>query len=57
METLTGLTTCDSTVSGAAGLYQVNAVIPADAPEGEQVPVVINVGGVESPAVTIAVQQ
>ena len=42
---------------GSAGLYQVNAVIPQDAPLGEQVPIVLNVGGLDSPAVTIAVQQ
>lgn len=41
---------------GSAGLYQINAVIPQKVPGGEQVPVVINVAGVQSPAVTIAVQ-
>ena len=42
---------------GSAGLYQVNAVIPQDAPLGDQVPIVLNVGGLDSPAVTMAVQQ
>lgn len=42
---------------GSAGLYQVNAVIPQDAPLGDQVPIILNVGGLDSPAVTMAVQQ
>jgi uncharacterized protein (TIGR03437 family) len=46
------------TFSGLApnfvGLYQVNALVPAAAPDGPQVPVVISMGGVDSNAVTIA---
>ena len=42
---------------GSAGLYQVNAVIPGDAPLGDQVPIQLSVGGLDSPAVTMAIQQ
>jgi uncharacterized protein (TIGR03437 family) len=38
-----------------AGLYQVNAIVPAVAP-GSAVPVTITIGGVQSNSVTIAVQ-
>ena len=41
---------------GSAGLYQVNAVIPQDTPFGDQVPIQLNVGGLDSPAVTMSVQ-
>ncbi|MGA2588562.1 MAG: hypothetical protein ABSH32_01480 [Bryobacteraceae bacterium] len=40
---------------GYVGLYQVNAQVPAGAPGGAAVPVVISIGGVMSNAVTIAV--
>jgi uncharacterized protein (TIGR03437 family) len=40
-----------------AGLFQVNAVVPADAPSGPSVPVVVTVGSANSQAgVTIAVK-
>jgi len=39
-----------------AGLYQVNALVPANAPAGSAVPVFITVGGVVSNTVTIAIQ-
>jgi len=41
---------------GFAGLYQVNAIVPAGAPSGPSVTVVITIGGVASNTVTIAVQ-
>jgi len=41
---------------GFVGEYQVNAQVPAAAPAGNAVPVVISIGGVTSNAVTIAVQ-
>jgi uncharacterized protein (TIGR03437 family) len=39
-----------------AGLYQVNALVPANATVGSNVPVFITVGGVVSNTVTIAIQ-
>ena len=41
---------------GYIGLYQINAHVPANAPAGDVVPVVISIGGANSNAVTIAVQ-
>jgi uncharacterized protein (TIGR03437 family) len=41
---------------GYAGLYQVNAVVPAGIATGDAVPVVVSVVGQTSPAVTIAVR-
>jgi len=41
---------------GFVGLYQVNAQVPANAPTGDAVPVVLTVGAATSNAVTIAVQ-
>jgi uncharacterized protein (TIGR03437 family) len=41
---------------GFVGLYQVNAQVPAAAPSGDSVPVVISIGGAMSNSVTIAVQ-
>jgi uncharacterized protein (TIGR03437 family) len=41
---------------GGAGLYQVQAVVPADVPAGDAVPVVVLVAGQSSPAVTMAIQ-
>jgi uncharacterized protein (TIGR03437 family) len=41
---------------GYAGLYQVNAVVPAGIPTGDTVPVVVNAAGQTSPAVTMAVR-
>jgi uncharacterized protein (TIGR03437 family) len=42
-------------VPGAVGLYQVSVQVPAGAPSGEAIPVVLSIGGVASNAVTIAV--
>jgi uncharacterized protein (TIGR03437 family) len=39
-----------------AGLYQVNTVVPSGVAPGQSVPVVVNLGGAQSPPVTIAVQ-
>jgi uncharacterized protein (TIGR03437 family) len=39
-----------------AGLYQVNAVVPAGAPSGSSVSLILSMGGVLSNTVTIAVQ-
>ena len=41
---------------GFAGLYQVNAQVPAGAPTGGTVAVAITIGGSTSNAVTIAVK-
>ena len=41
---------------GFVGLYQVNAQVPANAPTGNAVPLIINLGGIASNTVTIAVQ-
>jgi len=41
---------------GFAGLYQVNAVVPAGAPSGSAVSLAIGIGGIQSNTVTIAVQ-
>jgi uncharacterized protein (TIGR03437 family) len=41
---------------GFAGLYQINATVPNGVPTGPDIPVVIMVGGVNSPPVTIAVK-
>jgi uncharacterized protein (TIGR03437 family) len=41
---------------GFVGLYQVNAQVPTGAPSGNAVPVILNIGGVASNTVTIAVQ-
>jgi uncharacterized protein (TIGR03437 family) len=41
---------------GSVGEYQVDAQVPAGAPSGPAVPVVISIGGVTSNIVTIAVQ-
>ncbi len=43
-------------VPGLTGLYQVNALVPAGAPIGDQVQLVVRIGGVNSNTVTIAVQ-
>jgi uncharacterized protein (TIGR03437 family) len=40
---------------GYVGLYQVNAVVPSNAPTGSQ-PLVVSIGGVSSPAVNLQVQ-
>jgi len=42
--------------AGFAGLYQVNAVVPAGAPTGSAVNVTLSIAGQTSPAVTMAVQ-
>ena len=41
---------------GFVGLYQVNALVPPNAPRGNAVPVAIVIGGTQSNAVSIAVQ-
>jgi uncharacterized protein (TIGR03437 family) len=38
------------------GVYQVNISIPANAPAGNAVPIVLNIGGVSSNTVTVAIQ-
>jgi uncharacterized protein (TIGR03437 family) len=40
---------------GYVGLYQVNAVVPSNAPTGSQ-PLVVSIGGVSSPTVNLQVQ-
>ena len=41
---------------GWVGLYQVNVQVPASAPVGDAVPVLLSVGGAVSNQVTIAVE-
>ena len=41
---------------GFAGLYQIDATVPSGLAAGNQVPVIVNIGGASSPAVTIAVK-
>lgn len=41
---------------GLVGVYQINAVVPSGVTAGDQVPVVVNISGQVSPAVTIAVK-
>lgn len=43
-------------VPGQIGIYFVSAIVPADAPTGDAVPVVLSANGVESQLVTMAVQ-
>ena len=41
---------------GFAGLYQVNAVVPPGVPQGDAVPLTVQVGGSTSASVTLAIQ-
>ena len=41
---------------GFVGLYQVNVAVPADAPSGDAIPLVLTINGVQSNTVTLAVQ-
>src|SRR5580700_7846974 len=41
---------------GSVGEYQVNALVPTDAPTGDAIPVVLSIGGATSNTVQIAVQ-
>jgi uncharacterized protein (TIGR03437 family) len=41
---------------GFVGLYQINAVVPAEAPRGDAVPVSLGAGTVQSNRVTIAIE-
>ena len=41
---------------GFAGLYQVNAIVPASAPAGNAITLTLSIGGVTSNTVTIAIQ-
>ena len=41
---------------GFVGLYQVNVTVPDNAPMGDAVPVILNIGGATSNTVTIAVR-
>ncbi|MFN0103342.1 MAG: hypothetical protein ACKV2U_14795, partial [Bryobacteraceae bacterium] len=41
---------------GYAGLYQVNAVLAADTPTGDEISLVITAGGQQSNTVTVAVR-
>jgi len=41
---------------GYAGLYQINAVVPAGIAAGNSVPVIVEVDGQTSPPVTMAVR-
>ncbi len=42
---------------GFTGLYQVNVTVPAGVEPGDQVPVVVTIGGISSPPVQIAVRR
>ena len=56
--TIGGVTTpvSFSGLTSFVGLYQVNVPVPANAPVGSAVPVVLSIGGVTSNTVTIAVE-
>lgn len=41
---------------GSVGEYQVNVLVPSNAPTGDAVPVILSIGGVASNAVQVAVQ-
>ena len=41
---------------GAVGEYQVNILVPAAAPSGSSVPVVLSIGGINSNTVTLAIK-
>lgn len=41
---------------GLSGVYHVEAVVPENAPAGDQVPVILEVAGQASPAVTMAIR-
>jgi len=41
---------------GLSGLYQINVQVPPGVPGGDSTPVLVRVGGIEAPAVTIATQ-
>ncbi len=41
---------------GFVGLYQVNVTVPADAPSGDAVPLMLTINGVSSNTVTMAIQ-
>jgi uncharacterized protein (TIGR03437 family) len=43
-------------VSGSSGLYRVDITIPADAPTGDAVPIVVESAGQVSPAATLAIR-
>lgn len=53
---MTAPVTFSGLVPGLTGLYQVNALVPDNAPVGDSVALVIRIGGVASNSVTIAVQ-
>jgi uncharacterized protein (TIGR03437 family) len=41
---------------GSIGAYRVDVTIPPDAPTGDAVPVVLQIGGQQSSPVTMAIQ-
>lgn len=41
---------------GFAGLYQVNAIVPANASSGDRISLILSIGGVSSNSVTIAIE-
>jgi uncharacterized protein (TIGR03437 family) len=43
-------------VPGFSGLYQVNAIVPGNAPTGDAVPLILTAGGAPGPSVNIAVK-
>jgi len=53
---ITGQATFSGLAPGAVGLYQVNVHVPIGVSAGDAVPVTLNIGGVSSNTVTIAVQ-
>ncbi len=42
---------------GTLGVMQVNVMVPADAPEGAEVPVVLRIGGVDAGGLTLTVRR
>ena len=41
---------------GLVGVYQVNIIVPANAPVSDAVPLALSIGGLDSNKVTLAVQ-
>jgi uncharacterized protein (TIGR03437 family) len=48
--------TFNALAPGLVGVYVVNATVPNTVQEGDAVPVVVSIGGVDSNTVTFAVQ-
>lgn len=41
---------------GLAGYYSIKATVPSNAPAGDDIPVIVEIAGLRSPLVTIAIK-